>query len=117
FSLTSSSLSDNKFKVAYTCWWIVWATIHIMVLTSYGFTTSAAIVDSITCNIFLAGCCLLINHNMRFYLPRQERYWYVLIISLGLTAVWLFVVKFFLSWFLNADDIYLSMLRKTSFIR
>lgn len=65
----------------------------------------------------LAGSCLLISNNMRYYLPRQERYWYILIISLGLSAVWLLSVRVFL-WILFKDDqAYMIMLRQSSSLR
>ena len=54
---------------------------------------------------------------MRYYLPRQERYWYLLIISLAISAVWLVVVRVLLWLLLNDDEVYITILRQSSFIR
>lgn len=54
---------------------------------------------------------------MRYYLPRQERYWYLLIISLAISAVWLVVVRVLLWLLLNDDEVYTPILRQSLFIR
>ena len=65
----------------------------------------------------LAGSCLLISNNMKYYLPRQERYWYILIISLGLSAVWLLSVRVFLWILFHDDEAYMNMLHQSSSLR
>lgn len=44
-------------------------------------------MDSLISNSLLAGSCLLIINNMRYYLPRHEKYWYILVISTVLGVV------------------------------
>ncbi|MEJ7677196.1 MAG: histidine kinase [Segetibacter sp.] len=112
-----SSLSDSRFKIAFAAWWLVWILVHAVVLADFGFVAKTALTDSITSNIMLAGSCLLISNNMQYYLPRQERYWYILIISLGLSAVWLIVVRVLLWMFFSDDAVYMSMLRQSSSLR
>ncbi len=112
-----SSLSDKKFKTAFAAWWFVWTCMHMAVLLNFGLTNGTALTDSVTSNLLLSGCCLLISNNMRYYLPRQERYWYLLMISLAISAVWLIVVRVFLWLLLNDDEVYMSLLRQSSFLR
>lgn len=95
----------------------MWILVHAVVLADFGFVAKTALTDSITSNIMLAGSCLLISNNMQYYLPRQERYWYILIISLGLSAVWLIVVRVLLWMFFYDDAVYMSMLRQSSSLR
>lgn len=90
---------------------------HYGVLKNYGLTNSQAFVDSFTCNVLLAGCCLLISNNMRYYLPRQEKYWYVLAISFGLACLWLLVTRLLLWAFFKNDEVYLAMVSKSSTVR
>ena len=54
---------------------------------------------------------------MRYYLPRQERYWYVLVISLSLSGAWLFIVRVILWSFFKDDQAYMLMLRQSSVLR
>jgi two-component system, LytTR family, sensor kinase len=115
--LTNSSLSDKRFKLVFAAWWLAWATMHYAVLLNFGLSNNAAFVDSVTSNALLAGCCLLISNNMRYYLPRKEKYWYVLAISFGWSLIWLLAVRLLLWAFLKNDTTYLQLLSASSTIR
>lgn len=115
--MSVSSLSDKKFKIAFAAWWLVWTSMHALVLTNFGLDISTALVDASTSNILLAGGCLLISNNMRYYLPRQERYWYVLIISLAISGVWLLIIRVVLWTYFRSDETYMFMLRQSSALR
>jgi len=116
--LLAYSTSSNKiFKRVFAGWWLAWAFIHYSVVRNYGLTNVQALADSYISNALLAGCCLLIINNMRYYLPRQEKYWYVLAISFGLASVWLIVTRLLLWAFFQHDDAYLSMVSKSSPVR
>ncbi len=54
---------------------------------------------------------------MRYYLPRQEKYWYVLVISGGLACVWLIAVRVSLWALFKKDNIYLAMVGNSSTVR
>jgi two-component system, LytTR family, sensor kinase len=112
-----SSLSDKKFKLVFASWWIAWAVIHYSVLVNYGLTNMQALTDSFVSNVLLAASCLLISNNMRYYLPRKEKYWYVLIISLALSCVWLFVTRVLLHLIYKNDTAYAALLSHSSAIR
>ena len=86
-------------------------------LINYGLTNREALTDSFVSNLLLSGCCLLISNNMRYYLPRQEKYWYVLAISFGLSSVWLLLTRFLL-WLILKDDLaYHSLVIKSTTVR
>jgi LytS/YehU family sensor histidine kinase len=54
---------------------------------------------------------------MRYYLPKREKYWYVLVISIGLSLLWLLLVRVSL-WALYKNDlIYMQSLAQSSYIR
>ena len=54
---------------------------------------------------------------MQYYLPRKERFWYVLVVSTTLSVIWLFVSKFFLHWAFSNDADYLNMFNQSMLIR
>lgn len=94
--MTGSILSDKNFKTAFVSWWLIWSLIHYMALSDKGITTEQAITDSVISNLLLAGACLLISNNMRFYLPRREKYWYLLIVGLAISGLWLAIDRLIL---------------------
>ena len=48
-----------------------------------------AIADSVISNALLAISCFFISNNMKYYLPRQEKYWYLLVVSLTVSFLWM----------------------------
>lgn len=86
-------------------------------MVGLGITKQQAIADSAISNLLLAGICLLISNNMRYYLPRKEKYWYVLTLSLVLSGLWLLLVRIAL-WALHKQDVaYIAQLQNTSLLR
>lgn len=81
------------FFAAFIAWFGIWSMLQIMVLQDFGIATSRAITDAIISNLLLEAACLLIINNMRYYLPKREKYWYVLVISFGLSLLWLLVMR------------------------
>jgi two-component system LytT family sensor kinase len=112
-----SNSPGKKFKFVFVIWWLLWSMVHYSVLLNFGLTSLQAFVDSIISNTLLAGCCLLIINNMRYYVPRQEKYWYVLAISFGLACVWLIVVRVLLWVLFRGQNAYLSLVNSSSTVR
>ncbi len=73
------------------------------ILRNFKLTDVEIIVDAIVNNILLTGSCLLVLNNMRYYLPRREKYWYVLTISIGLSGICVLIAKGIL-WLIFKDD-------------
>src|SRR5215212_3028582 len=115
--MVKTFLSDRRFIIAFSAWWLSWAELHAIVLNKFGLPFSRAFPDSIITNALLAGGCLLIGMNMQYYLPRKERFWYVLVVSSALSLIWLFVSKFFLHWAFSNDADYLNMFNQSMLIR
>ncbi len=63
------------------------------ILRNFKLTDTEIIVDAVINNLLLTGSCLLVLNNMRYYLPRQEKYWYVLTISVGLSGICVLIAK------------------------
>ena len=113
----STTASQKRLRYINAIWWTVISIIHAIALTSFDLTNTQTIVDSLICNLLLAGTCILIFNNMRYYLPRQEKYWYVLIISIGTSTVWLFISNMVLKLIFKGDEHYLYILNKSLSIR
>jgi two-component system LytT family sensor kinase len=112
-----SFITDKKFAIAFGAWWFSWAELQAIVLNKYGLLFSTALIDSVISNALLAAACLLIGMNMKYYLPRKERFWYVFIVSISLSVLWLFVSKFILLLFLDNNTAYAQMLQQSLLIR
>lgn len=112
---TASSL--KQLQVINAIWWSIISIIHAFALSAFGLTVAEIFTDSLICNILLAAACQLIFSNMRFYLPRQEKYYYVLVISLAVSGVWLFVSNIILKNIFKSDEHYLAVLGSSLSIR
>jgi two-component system LytT family sensor kinase len=110
---------SNKVAVgiAFGIWWPFWMFVQAKVLSNFNFTFVQCLADSVTSNLLLAGICLLIINNMRYYLPGKERYWYVLVVSFALSSVWLLVVRLLLWMLFKDDEKYMYSLTQSSNIR
>jgi len=115
--LNNPGLVKGRIKLAFAAWWIAWSVLHYSVLVSFGVTAGEAAVDSLVSNLLLAGCCLMIGSNMRYYLPGEEKYWYVLAISLALSLTWLLVIRILLASFFKSDLVYTALLMRSLTIR
>ena len=109
--------SNKKFKLVFGSWWLAWALLHYAVLKNYGLNDMQAFADSFISNISLVGCSWLIFNNMRYYLPRQEKYWYVLAISFGLSSIWIIQTRILLWAFFRSDEVYMRLLTNSSTVR
>lgn len=107
----------RSFYLAFITWWLVWTIVHIWVLREYDISFIQSFTDACTSNLVLASFCLLVVNNMKYYLPRNERYWYILIISLVLSSLYLFLVRTILKVWFKEDDLYLTLLKQSFYIR
>ncbi len=102
---------------AFVAWWCVWTPFHISLLRQFGIADRVAITDGITSALFLSGVCAFIINNMRYYLPKKEKYLYVLVMSFALSAVWLSVTALTLKTIYKNDAFYLQFFQHTSVLR
>ncbi len=64
-----------------------------MLLLSFGQTLGVAAADSIVTNTLVGLACGFVSNNLKYYLPKKERYWYITAISLGLSGLILLLCK------------------------
>lgn len=113
--------SDQRVKlifgIIFSAWWFVWAILQAVVLQDFGITPGKAVADGLISNILLAGFCLLLINNMKYYLPKREKYIYVLIVSFVLSTVWLGLIRLILKAMYKEDALYMQVLARSSSIR
>jgi len=66
------------------------------VLYDLGFSLRTSITDSFVSNFLLAGACVLTSNNLKYYLPQQRRYGYMLVLSLLTAGAWLLSIRYLL---------------------
>lgn len=107
----------TTFLFVFLVWWCIWGILHVKVLQGFGFVNSRAIADGFISNILMVGACMLVINNMRYYLPKREKYWYVLVISTALSFLWLLLMRVSLWALYKNDPVYMHSLSLTSNIR
>ncbi len=103
--------------VVFVACWLVWAGIQVWVLKYFGVNADTALVDAAVSYILLSGFCLFIISNMRYYLPKKEKYLYVVVMSFALSALWMALVNFILRGIYRNDNAYLLLLQRTLVLR
>lgn len=89
-------LSKSVQKTGVTLF-VAW-TIAFILLFNYtlNFNWYASVADSVVTNGFLAVSCLIAGVTLRFYQPKQELVWFVLILTVALAAAASFLSKYIL---------------------
>ncbi|MEO6636977.1 MAG: hypothetical protein ABIN25_01800, partial [Ginsengibacter sp.] len=115
--MATSILSDKRIRVFFVIWWLMWMVLQFIVLKQIEIDDRHAIVDSIVSNILLALCCFFISYNMKFYLPRQEKYFYIIVVSFTVCSIWLLLQQGAMWLVLSESDDYLKTIRSSWTIR
>ena len=95
----------------------IWSILQVWVLKDFGIENTRAVTDAIISNLLLGAACLLVMNNMRYYLPRKEKYWYLLVISFALSSLWLLIMRVSLWALYKNDEAYMLFLSQSSYIR
>lgn len=111
------SISKKRLRLITAVWWAIITIIHTIVLTYFNLRNLVTVTDSVVSNVLMSGFCVAITNGMRYYLPRREKYWYVLIISLGTSSIWLFLANIILKTIFKGDEYYLLILGRSLPIR
>ena len=117
--MTRSPLNVSRFRNIFFAWWFVWACLHFLLITYYGFTVNMALIDSLISNGLLMGACGIVSNILRYYLPYSNRYIYVLLLCLTFSLSANALGKFILDLSLNdpAYRAYIPFLANTYWIR
>ena len=115
--MSYSIFSDKRLRIFFTVWWMVCMVLFYLLLKDIHADDKHAFADAFISTIFLAACCFFVSNNMRYYLPRKEKYWYILITSLGMSGLWILMQWMVLKLVLSSEDTYSSLIGNTWMIR
>lgn len=115
--MAESPFSGGKFLRAFITWWLIWAALHAGLLYWLGMSVDIAAADSFIFNVLIAAGCLLVGHILQFYLPQQERYWYIFAFSIFLSPILVFIGKWILIVIYGNDAAYMQLLKYSLPIR
>jgi two-component system, LytTR family, sensor kinase len=88
--LTNALFNQTRFRIAFSTWWWLWSGLHAMVINQAHFSWKTAVIDSIVCNLLLAGAVLLVAVTLQYYTPQKNRYGYLFSLCAALSLLWLF---------------------------
>ncbi|WP_298301720.1 histidine kinase [Hydrotalea sp.] len=115
--MTQSFLHGKGNVPAIIIWWLVWIILQWNMLLIAGINPVIAITDSIAGNILLFACSWLVINNMRYYLPKKEKYWYIIVVSFVLSLAWAILVQFMLKHIFQNNAAYIQLLKTTLLLR
>lgn len=115
--MRSTAPSIKKLLLINALWWLICCFIRGTILVKQNVTYTQAIVDCIITFGLLGASCILIINNMRYYLPKQEKYWYVMVISLAISGVSLFISGVILKLVFSKDAHYIQVFNESTGIR
>lgn len=88
-----------------------------MLIYHYGFPLMTAVADSLFTNGILFCCCWMMSNILRFYVPRGDRYWYILIFCISLTLIVTFSSQAILLNMTSLGPDYFIFLRNSVWLR
>ncbi|MEO8821937.1 MAG: histidine kinase [Ginsengibacter sp.] len=112
-----SILSDKHLRIFFAAWWLLCMAIQFYVLKQLGIDDRYASIDSLVSIILLAGGSFFISNNLKYYLPRKEKYWYIIIISITVGFFWFLLQRGVLWMVLKTGDPYNEFISDTATIR
>lgn len=90
---------------------------QVIVLFRTGFTVSISVTDSIVTNSLLAATCVLVSNNLKYYLPQQERYLYIFILSVTMSGICTAISSWLLITLIRTSPEYSMVLTKSLPVR
>ena len=109
--MASSPFSVFRFRIIFSISWLIIMINFAFLLRMYGQSWNEAIVDSLISNTILMLACLLIMNTLRYYTPRRERYFHILIWCIFLTIMWSLLSYWLLSLSLGQFEGYTAFLK------
>jgi two-component system, LytTR family, sensor kinase len=101
--VSQSLLSSTRNKWVFLVCWTLWTLAHYAILCGWHMNWQTAAIDALITNILLAGTCLLIINNLRFYRPKKYAQVFLLALCLAMSAFWLFLTDLALEALLPAQ--------------
>ncbi|MGC8751374.1 sensor histidine kinase [Hydrotalea sp.] len=115
--MTKSFFNGKNRIIALAIWWMLWIVWQWNILIISGLNVFVAAFDSLLENLLLFASSWIVINNMRYYLPKKEKYGYTLITSLILSLASAIIAQIIAQLLFPNNISYLQLLRSTLFIR
>jgi two-component system LytT family sensor kinase len=91
--LSTSLIKQTKFRIIFAIGWFSLAEVHFIVLRHYAVPLKLAFYDSVISNGLLAGVAFLVTITLQYYIPKKNKYSYLVVLVAVLSALWLFISR------------------------
>jgi two-component system, LytTR family, sensor kinase len=115
--LATSPLTPTVNKWIFIACWLLWSTVHFLMLQNFDIDWKISIADSLISNATLACVSTLIIRTLGYYRPANRKYIYLLVWCLVMTLIWIATVKLMLRGIFHYDESYVNFLMKSMPIR
>ncbi|WP_245580811.1 sensor histidine kinase [Daejeonella oryzae] len=95
----------------------IFSLFQFLILIWFGFSMRVAAFDSIISILLLFTASLLVTNTLKYYLPQRNKYVYILIWCILISAVWLFISHYLLNYLLTEDPSYRVFMYKSLPVR
>lgn len=112
-----SFLHISKHRWIFAAGFLLLVAIQVNVLRSIGINWQVALWDSAVYNLCIAGGCMLIINNLRYYLPYKNQYAILMVWSLAISGLCSVAYNNVLRFVLKDDAAYMQLLNNSGSIR
>ncbi len=85
--MASPSFFNRKTAAGFTGWSVLWISLQMFMVNRYIHNITLSFTDAFVSMAFITAACLIIINNFRYYLPTDDQFWYIIIISLALGGI------------------------------
>ncbi len=115
--MAAKSFFNNKTVFGFTGWSLLWIVLQTLILNKYTHNFPVSVADAVISMNLITAACLIIINNFKYYLPRQEQFWYVTVISIALSAVATGISTFILHLIFHNNIAYMALLVGSGLLR
>ena len=115
--MAAKNFFSKKTAAGFTGWTILWFALQTLVVNNYTHHLALSAADAFISMSFITAACLLVINNFRFYLPGQEQFWYVTVISLALGVAATGISTFLLHLIFLHDEAYHNLVSSSWLLR
>jgi two-component system, LytTR family, sensor kinase len=109
--------STKQRWLSFAIFWMVCGGMYITAINPTGMPAKHAFINTIVSIGLLAALSILIFNNMRFYLPKKEKYLYAVFISFTFAGIWAIASRLIILAILKQDEAQVQFLRVTIVVR
>ena len=85
--MAAPSFFTRKTVPGFAGWSLLWMSLQMFIVNRYIHDIPIAFTDALVSMSFITAACLIILNNFRYYLPGDDQFWYIIVISLALGGI------------------------------